>query len=246
MSSSIVVLTTRVCGQHANLLREVFELGRLLGRAGEDQLLLRHGLGVVSCVKLVMQDFNLHGKLCSFLIELTEAGDLPSQPPVIEVTDVALQMHEVTAGPNEEGTEPGGEWFDGVFLTMPNRVSLRIQVNNVRGLIGALLLMESGDLSIFQLFDPLGQFEDPIAKGNVEMRHLPVVLDIPIGGLFKDVFVVLNAVVEPTNLLSKAANFAGLLGVTSGDGCEESLSNGSKNVGIEIGVGCQGGCNGTR
>ena len=51
MSSSIVVLATRVCGQHANLLQEVFESGRLLGRAGEDQLLLRLGSGIASHVE---------------------------------------------------------------------------------------------------------------------------------------------------------------------------------------------------
>ena len=73
-----------------------------------------------------MQDFNSHGELCSFLIELAEASNLPSQPPVIKVADVVLQVHEVTAGPDEEGTEPGGERFNGVFLAMPNCVSLHI------------------------------------------------------------------------------------------------------------------------
>ena len=122
----------RVCGQHANLLQEVFESGHLLGRVGEDQSLFRHGLGVASCIELFMQDFNSSGELCSFLIELMEAGNLPSQPSVVKVADVTLQVHEVTAGPNKEGTEPGGEQFNGVFLAMPNHVSLRIQVNNVR------------------------------------------------------------------------------------------------------------------
>ena len=116
----------RVCGQHANLLWEVFELGHLLGHMGEDQSLLRHGLGIAGCVKLFVQDFNSRDKFSGFLIELVEAGDLPSQPPVIKVTNVALQVHEVTTGPNEEGTEPGREWFDGVFLAMPGCVSLRI------------------------------------------------------------------------------------------------------------------------
>ena len=131
-------------------------MGRLLGRTGEDQSLLRHGLGIVSCVELFMQDFNSCSNLGSFLIKLAEMGDLPSQPPVVKVANVMLQMHEVTAEPNEEGTEPGGERFDGVFLAMTNCVSLCIQVDNVRGLIRALLFMESSDPSIFQLLDPLG------------------------------------------------------------------------------------------
>ena len=181
-----------------------------------------------------MQDFNLRGKLGSFLIEFAEAGDLPSQPPVIKVADVPLQVHEVTAGPNEEGAEPGGERFDGVFLAMPNRVSLHIQVNNVRGLIRALLLVESGDPSIFQLLDPLGWFEDSIAKGDVKVGHPPVILDVPVGGSLKYVFVVFNVVMESADLFSKAANFAGLLGIALGDGCEEPFSNGSENVGIEV------------
>jgi hypothetical protein len=245
MSSLIAVLAMRVCGQHANLLWELFKSGHLLGHAGEDQSLFRHGLGVTSCVELFMQDFDSCSELCSFLIELAEVGNLPSQPPVVKVTDVMLQVHEVTAGPDEEGMEPGGEWFDGVFLAMPNRVSLRIQVNNARGLIRALLLMESGDPSIFQLLDPLGQFEDSIAKGDVKVGHPPIVLNVPVGGSLKYVFVVFDVVMESTDLFFEAANFAGLLGITSGDGCEEPFSNGSENVGVEIGVGCQGGCNGT-
>ena len=154
-------------------------------------------------------------------------------------------MHEVTAGPNEEGVEPSGEQFNGVFLTMPNRVSLRIQVDNVRGLIRALLLMESGDPSIFQLLDPFGQFKDPISKGDVKVGHPTIVLDVPIGGSLEYVFIVFDTVVEPMDLLFEAANFTGFLGITSGDGCEEPLSDGSENVGVEVGVGRQGGCNGT-
>ena len=73
-----------------------------------------------------MQDFNSCGELSGFLIELVEASDLPSQPLVVKVANVMLQVHEVTACPDEEGAEPGGEWFNGVLLAMPNRVSLRI------------------------------------------------------------------------------------------------------------------------
>ena len=192
-----------------------------------------------------MQDFNLRGNLGSFLIELVETGNLPSQPPVIKVTDVALQVHEVTARPDEEGVEPGRKWFDGVFLAMTNCVSLRIQVDNVRGLIRALLFMESGDPSIFQLLDPPGRFEDSITKGSIKVGHLPVILDVSIGGLLKYIFIVFDVVVEPADLLFKAANFTGLLGVTLGDGCKEPFSDGSENVSIEVGVGHQGGCNST-
>ena len=73
-----------------------------------------------------MQDFDLCGKFGSFLVKLMEVGDLPSQPPVVKITNVVLQVYEVTTGPNEEGVEPGGEWFNGIFLAMANRVSLHI------------------------------------------------------------------------------------------------------------------------
>jgi hypothetical protein len=102
-----------------------------------------------------MQDVNLCGKLSGFLIELVKVSDLPSQPPVIKVANVALQVHEVTAGPDKEGAEPGRKRLNGVFLAMPNRISLCIQIDNVRGLIWALLLVEPGDSTVFQLLDPL-------------------------------------------------------------------------------------------
>ena len=105
--------------------------------------------------------------------------------------------------------------------------------------------MESSDPSVFQLFDPLGRFEDSITKGNVEVGHPSVILDVPIRGLLEYVFIVFDTVVESADLLFEVVDFAGLLGVASGDGCEEPLSDGSKDVHIEIGVGRQGGCNGT-
>ena len=83
-------------------------------------------MGVMGRIKLFMQDVDSSGKFGSFLVKLVETGDLPSQPPVIEVTDVVLQVHKVIAGPNEEGMEPGGERFDRIFLAMPNCVSLCI------------------------------------------------------------------------------------------------------------------------
>ena len=103
-----------------------FELGRLLGSVGEDQSLLRHGSSIASCVELFMQDFNSRSELGGFLVEFAEAGNLPSQPPVVKVANVPLQMHEVTAWPDEEGAESGGEWLNVVFLTMPHCVSLHI------------------------------------------------------------------------------------------------------------------------
>jgi hypothetical protein len=121
------------------------------------------------------------------LIELAEAGDLPSQPPVVKVADVTLEVHEVAGWPDKEGAEPSGEGFDGIFFTMPNRVSLCIQVDNIRGLIRALVHVKSGDMSIFQLFDPFCWFEDPVAQGDVEVGHLPLIVDVAVWGSFEDV-----------------------------------------------------------
>ena len=80
----------------------------------------------MGCIKLFMQDVDSSSEFGGFLIELAETSDLPSQPPVIKVADVVLQVYEVTAGPDEEGAEPGREQLDGVFLAMPICVSLRI------------------------------------------------------------------------------------------------------------------------
>jgi hypothetical protein len=101
-------------------------LGHLLRCSGKDQSFLRHGSGVTGRIKLFVQDIDSSGEFSGFLIELVEVGDLPSQPLVVKVTDVMLQVHKVAAGPDKEGTEPGGEWLNGVFLAMPNRVSLCI------------------------------------------------------------------------------------------------------------------------
>ena len=147
-------------------------------------------------------------------------------------------MHEVAAGPKEEGTEPGGYWFDGVFLTMPHCVSLCIQIDNVRGLIRALSVVVASDSAVLQPFDPFGGVENSITDGDVEVGYWPVVLDVTIGGSVECVFIVLDTVMEPVDLLLEVADFAGFLGVASGDGCEEPFSDGLEDVCIEIGVGC--------
>ena len=183
-----------------------------------------------------MQDFNSRGELGSFLIELMEASDLPSQPPVVKVADVVLEVDEVAAWPNKEGAEPGGEWFDGIFLTMPHHVSLCIQIDNIGGLIQALLLVEPGNLAVFELLDPLCWFEDSLTQGNEEVGDFPVVLNISVGGAFEYVFVVFDLVVESGNLFFEATNFDIFVGVASGDGCKEPFDDGSEDVGVEIRV----------
>ena len=105
--------------------------------------------------------------------------------------------------------------------------------------------MEPGDSTVFQLFDPLCWFKDPVTKGNEEVGHSPVVLDVPIGGAFEYVFVVFNAIVESANLLLEAADFTVLLSVTSGNGHEELLCDGSEDVSIEVRVCHQCGHNST-
>ena len=199
----------------------------------------------MGCVKFFMQDFDPCGELGGFLIKLVEASDLPSQPPVVKAADVALEVHKVTAWPNEEGAEPGGERFDGVFFAMPNCVSLRIQVDNVRGLIWALLLMEPGNSTVFELLNSFRWFEDPVAQGNEEVGDLPIVLNVPVRGAFEYVFIVLDTIMEPANLFLEMTDFDVFLGVTSSDGCKEPFCNGSEDVGIEVRVRCQCGRNST-
>jgi hypothetical protein len=191
-----------------------------------------------------MQDFDSRSKLGGFLVELAEVSNLPSQPPVVKVTDVVLEVHEVAARPNKEGAEPGREWFDGIFLAMPHHVSLCIQINNVGGLIRALLLVEPSDSAIFELLDPLCWFEDSITQGNEEVGDSPVIFDVSVGGTFEYVFVVFDPVVEFGDLFFEATDFDVFVGVTSGNGCEEPFSDGSEDVGVEVRVCCQCGCNG--
>jgi hypothetical protein len=121
-------------------------------------------------------------------------GDLLSHPPVIKIFDFTLQVDEVAARSKQEGSEPAREWFDGVFLAMPNSVSLQIQINDIRGLIRVLAIVKAGDSSIFSSLDPLGRVEDSITQGNVELQGLAVINNISFGGLFEGAFVVLDVI----------------------------------------------------
>ena len=105
--------------------------------------------------------------------------------------------------------------------------------------------MEPGNPPIFQLLDPFGWFEDSVTKGDVKVGHSPIVLDISVRGSFEYILIVLDAIVKSADLFVEAANFTGLLSVTSGDGCKEPLCNGLEDVSIEVRVSRQSGCNGT-
>ena len=144
-------------------------------------------------------------------------GDLPSQPPVIKVLDFTLQVREVTAG-TKEGAEPGRNWFDGVLLAMPNHVSLSIQVNNIWGLIGTLALMVAGDSAIIQPLNPLGRAVDSVTQRNVELRNLPIIDNVSVGGSLKLGFVMLDMVVEPLGLFLEVAHLDGCSCFVVGDG----------------------------
>ena len=128
---------------------------------------------------------------------------------------------------------------------MPNHVSLRIQINDIRGLIWALLLVEPGDSTVFELLDPFCRLEDPIAQGNEEVGDSPVVFDVPVGGTFKYVFIMFDPVVESSNLFFEAMDFDIFVGIVSGNGCEEPFSDGSEDVSIEVRMCCQCDRNGT-
>ena len=105
--------------------------------------------------------------------------------------------------------------------------------------------MEPGDSAIFELLNPLCWFEDPVAQGNEEVGDSPIVLNVPIGGAFEYVFIVLNTIMEPTNLFFEVTDFDVFLGVASSDGCKEPFFDGLEDVGIEVRVRCQCGHNGT-
>ena len=53
-------------------------------------------------------------------------GDLLSHPPVIKVFNFMLQVDKVATGSKQQGSEPAREQLNGVFLAMPNSVSLHI------------------------------------------------------------------------------------------------------------------------
>ena len=101
---------------------------------------------------------------------------------------------------------------------MPNCVSLRIQVDNMRGLIGALALMIASNSAIFQPLDPFGRMVDSVTEGDVEVGDLAIIGDVSIGGLVELAFVVFNVVVQASDLFLEVAHFGGSLGFALSDG----------------------------
>ena len=99
-----------------------------------------------------------------------------------------------------------------------------------------MVRMESGDMPIFELLDPLGRFVDPVAQRDEEMGDSSVVFNVPVGGALEYVFIVFDSVMEPGDLLLEATNLDIFMGVASGDGGEEPFDDGSEDVGVEVRV----------
>ena len=62
------------------------------------------------------------------------------------------------------------------------------------------------------------------------------IFNVPVGGAFEYVFIVFDSVMESGDLLLEATNLDILMGVASGDGCEEPFDDGSEDVGVEVKV----------
>ena len=99
-----------------------------------------------------------------------------------------------------------------------------------------MVRMEPSDAPIFELLNPLGRLVDSVAQRDEEVGDSSVVFNVPIGGAFEYVFIVFDSVVEPSDLLLEATDLNILMGVASGDGCEESFDDGSEDVGVEVRV----------
>ena len=81
---------------------------------------------------------------------------------------------------------------------------------------------------------------DSIAQGDVELGNLPIIDDISIRGSLKLVFIMLNTVVEPFNLIFKVTHFNGSLCLSLHDGAEEPISDGSEDAWVKLGMGSKG------
>ena len=53
---------------------------------------------------------------------------------------------------------------------------------------------------------------DSVAEGNVEVWYLSIILNVAIRGSLKYVFIVLDMVVEPSDLFFEVVYFAGFMG----------------------------------
>ena len=109
---------------------------------------------------------------------------------------------------------------------------------------GALALVIAGDSAVFQSFDPFGRVVDSITQGDVEVRHLPFVDNVAIGGPLELVFVVFYAVIQAFNLFLKVVHLDGCLCFALSDGGEEAISNCPEDVQVELEMSSKGCRNG--
>jgi hypothetical protein len=120
---------------------------------------------------------------------------------------------------------------------MPNHVSLRIQVNDIWGLIGTPPVVASSNSTIFSSLDPLGGAEDSITQGNVELWVLPVVDNESLKGFFKGLFIMQDTVMETSDLSFEPVDFNHHSSLLLSDGCKETVGDHMEYVWVEFGMG---------
>jgi hypothetical protein len=97
-------------------------------------------------------------------------------------------------------------------------VSLGIEVNNVRLLIGALCGAVPRDCAIVIKTDPLGSLVQSIADWDVEVGDLPIVESVAFRRSVVGVLIVEDMLLEPLELLFICLGDDGGVGFVIGDG----------------------------
>src|SRR5882672_8150580 len=76
---------------------------------------------------------------------------------------------------------------------------------------------------------------------DAEVRDASIVKRIPFRGPLKCFLIVEDAFLECLDLFRKVAILNCGIGFTVGDGCEESIRNGAKELSVDVGIGIEGG-----
>ena len=123
----------------------------------------------------------------------------------------------------QDGSHPIGEGFDGLVGRGDggciDRDEVRLGVGSAGSIFGGMAVHEA----ILTLLDPLDRAVQTIAHGDAEVREVDV-LDVPFGSCLESVFVLLDPIGQPLDLLVKGTVSGEVLFGSGFEGANEATA----------------------
>jgi len=189
-------------------------------------------------IKLNLGVFEFDTQISVLGVEVVVMVHLASESPVVMGKEGVVQDLEVSSGAHHEEAEPhwNGECRFRFSLLIVLVIGLCIQIDGVGWRAQPVGICIPRHCAIVVELDSFSGGRKPISVGNMEVGNAAIIECVPFWGLLERLLVLEDALLKCLNLLRKVAILDCSIGFMVGDGCEQSICNGAKELSVDVRV----------